>query len=129
MKVGIVIKSLILGLALTLASGAFAATKGTLELNRPVIVNGTELKAGVYKIQWEGSGSNMVLSIMQGKAVLAKVPAHLIAHELPAANDAAVTRENGNGSDSLVGVLFQGKKVSLELGEGSASADAVASAK
>lgn len=110
MKLGIVCKILILGLTLSLAASAFAATTGTLELNRAVTVNGTELKAGVYKIHWEGSGPNMELSIMQGKTVLAKVPAHFVAQELPAAYDAAVTRENGNGSDSFDRRPISGKE-------------------
>jgi hypothetical protein len=37
--------------------------------------------------------------------------------ETPAANDAAVTRENPAGPSSLAGVRFQGKKFALELGE------------
>jgi len=38
-------KSLVLGLALMLASSAFAATKANLQLSHPVTVNGTTLKA------------------------------------------------------------------------------------
>ena len=129
MKFATVAKGLILGLALVLASSAFAATKGSLELNRSITVNGTELKAGMYKVQWEGSGANVTLSILQGKNVLANVPARMVSLDAPAANSAAVTRENGDGTDSLAGVLFQGKKFSLELGEGSAGDQAVASTK
>ena len=54
MKFATVSKSMVLGLALLLASSAFAATKGSLELLDPVNVNGTTLKPGDYKVQWEG---------------------------------------------------------------------------
>src|SRR5580698_2541150 len=39
-------KSLVLGLALLLASSAFAGTKTSLQLGRPVTVNGTTLQPG-----------------------------------------------------------------------------------
>ena len=68
-------KSLVMGLALLLASSAFAATKANLTLQNPTTVNGTKLKPGDYKLEWDGSGPNVEVSIMQGKKVLAKVPA------------------------------------------------------
>jgi hypothetical protein len=119
MKFATVSKSLVVGLALLLASSAFAATKANLQLNNPVTVNGTNLKPGDYKLQWEGSGPNFELSIVQGKNVLTKVPAHLVQLETPASNDAAVTRSNGSGPNSLTGIRFEGKKFALELGEAS----------
>lgn len=117
MKFATVSKSLVLGLALLLASIAFAATKANLQLNHPVTINGTTLKAGDYKVQWEGSGPNVELSILQGKNVVAKASAHVVDLETPAANNAAVTRENPAGPNSLAGIRFQGKKFALELGE------------
>ena len=112
-------KIAVISLVLLLASSAFAGTKASLQLNNPVMVNGTKLKPGDYKLQWEGSGPNVQLSIMQGSNVLAKVPAHVVQLETPAANDAAVTRKDDSGSKTLAGVRFQGKKFALELGEAS----------
>jgi hypothetical protein len=117
MKSATVSKSMVMGLALLLGSSAFAATKANLQLSNPVMVNGTKLKAGDYKVQWEGAAGNVELSIMQGKNVLAKVPAHVIELQTPAANDAAVTRKNESGPNTLAGVRFQGKKLALELGD------------
>jgi len=112
-------KSLVLGLALMLASSAFAATKANLQLSHPVTVNGTTLKAGDYKVQWEGDGPNVELSILQGKNLVAKAPAHVVELGTPAADDAAVIRKNDSGPNSLAGIRFQGKRLSLELGEAS----------
>ena len=117
MKFATVSKSLVMGLALLLASGAFAATKANLQLSNPVLVNGTQLKPGDYKIQWDGSGPNVELSIIQGKNVVAKVPAHIVELANPAAYDAAVTHKNDSGPNSLAGVRFQGKKMAIELGD------------
>lgn len=119
MKFATVSKTVVLGLSLVLASSAFAATKASLQLSHPVTVNGTTLKAGDYKVQWEGAGPNVELSILQGKNVVAKVPAHVVELPTRSDNDAAVTRKNEGGTDSLAGIRFQGKKFSLELGESS----------
>jgi hypothetical protein len=124
MKFATISKSLVLGLALVLASSAFASTKGNLQLTNAVTVNGTQLKAGEYKVQWEGSGPEVEISILQGKNVVAKLPAHVVELQTPANNDAAVTRQNGSGPNSLTGLRFHGKKISLEVIEASAGMQA-----
>jgi hypothetical protein len=124
MKFATVSKSIVLGVALLLASTAFAATKGSLQLTDPVTVNGTTLKPGDYKLEWEGSGPNVELSILRGKTVLAKVSAHVVELQTPASNNAAVVRREDSGQKSLTGVRFQGKKTALEISEASASMQA-----
>ena len=118
-----------LGLALLLTSSAFAGTKANLSINSPVTVNGTTLRPGDYKVQWEGSGPNVELSILQGKNVVAKVPAHVVELQSPANNDAAVTRKSDSGPNTLAGVRFQGKKIAIELGDASNSMQADGSSK
>ena len=119
MKFATVSKSLVVGLALTLASSAFAASKANLTLNNPTSINGTKLKAGDYKLEWDGSGPNVEVSIMQGKKVVTKVAAKIVDLEKAPSNDAALLKQNGDGSTTLAGVRFQGKKYALELGEAS----------
>jgi hypothetical protein len=119
MKFATVSKSLVLGLALLLASSAFASNKANLQLSNPTTVNGTKLKPGDYKLQWDGNGPNVEVSILQGKNVVAKVPAHMIDLQAPAANNAAVTKANDDGSKTLAGIRFEGKKYALEIGEAS----------
>ena len=127
LKSSFVSKSLILGLALLLASSAFAATKGSLTLNSPATVNGTTLKPGDYKLQWDGSGPNVEVSILQGRTVLAKVHAKVV--DLPAAAEisAAVVTKNADGTTSLSGARFEGKKFALEIGESTMSMNGDAS--
>jgi len=119
MKFATVTKSLVVGLALTLASSAFAASKANLTLNNPTSINGTTLKAGDYKLEWDGSGPNVEVSIMQGKKVVAKVPAKVVDLNQSSASNAALLKQNSDGTTTLAGVRFQGKKYALELGEGS----------
>jgi hypothetical protein len=117
-------KSLSLGLALLLATSAFAANKGSLTVQEPMTVNGTQLKPGDYKVQWDGNGPSVELSITQGKKVIAKVPAHVVTLEEPSQSDAAVVKNNGDGTKSLTEVRLSGKKFSLTVGEEAAKADA-----
>jgi hypothetical protein len=119
MKFATVTKSLVMGLALTLASSAFAASKANLTLNNPTNINGTKLKAGDYKLEWDGSGPNVEVSIMQGKKVVAKVPAKVVDLNQSSASNAALLKQNSDGTTTLAGVRFQGKKFALELGEAS----------
>lgn len=117
MKLATVSKSLVMGLALLLASSAFAATKANLQLGNPVMVNGTTLKPGDYKVQWDGTGPNVELSIMQGKNVVVKAPARVVDLPAASANDAAVTAKNDSGPNSLTSIRFQGKKFALDLAQ------------
>jgi siroheme synthase len=115
MKFATVSKSIVVGLALLLASSAFAGTKSSLQLSNSVTLNGTTLKPGTYKVQWEGSGPNVEVSILQGKNVVAKAAAHLVQLQAPSSEDAAVTRKNASGPNSLAGLRFEGKKFALDL--------------
>ena len=117
-------KSLFLGLALLLATTAFAANKGSLQLQEPVNVNGTTLKPGDYKLEWDGNGPSVELSIMQGKKVITKVPAHVVDLSRPATNDAAVVKKGDDGNNSLTEVRLSGKKFAFAVGEEAAKADA-----
>ena len=119
MKFATVSKSVVMGLALLLASSAFAATKANLTLQSPATINGTQLKAGDYKLQWDGSGPTVEVSISQGKKVLAKVPAKVVDLDSAPANNAAIVKMNDDGTSTLSGARFQGKKFALELGESS----------
>ncbi|HTU43209.1 MAG TPA: hypothetical protein VMF10_15985 [Candidatus Aquilonibacter sp.] len=115
-------KSLMMSVALLLATTAFAATKASLELDDPVTLNGTTLKPGDYKVQWEGTGPNVELSITQGKHLVAKATAHMVDLPAPAANNAAVTMKSESGPNSLAGIRFQGKKFAFDLSQTSSDA-------
>jgi hypothetical protein len=117
MKFATVSKSLVLGLALLLASSAFALTKGSLQLGSSAVLNGTTLKAGEYKVQWEGSGPNVEVSILKGKNVVAKTQARVVELQAASTNDAALMHKDESGASTLTGLRFEGKKFALELGE------------
>ena len=117
MKFATVSKTLIMGVALLLASSAFAATKGNLSLRHSTNVNGTTLSPGEYKLEWDGAGPAVQVNILQGKKVVATVPAKLVDVSSPYENDAAVVKQNGDGSSSLSEARFSGKKFKLHIGD------------
>lgn len=119
MKFATISKSLVMGLALLLASSAFAATKGNLTLQSSTTINGAKLKPGDYKLEWDGSGPNVEVSIQQGKKVIAKVPAKIVDLSFPSQNNAAILKKNDDGTSTLAGARFEGKKFALEIGESS----------
>jgi hypothetical protein len=122
-------KGLVLGLALLLATSAFAANKGSLQVSDTVNVSGKSLAAGEYNVKWEGNGPNVELNILQGKKVVATIPARLIDLDRSAPGNTSVIKRNGDGSKTLSEIRFAGKKYALALGDESAKADAGDSAK
>ena len=124
MKASKISKGLLLGLALLLATSAFAANKGSLQVSDEVTVSGKQLARGEYTVKWEGDGPNVELNILQGKKVVATTPARLIDLNRSADGDSAVVRKNDDGSRTLAEIRFAGKKYALALGNESAKAEA-----
>jgi len=112
-------------LALALATSAFAASdshKSNFEIGNATQVNGTTLKAGEYTAQWEGSGPTVQVNILQGKKVVATVPAQVVTLDSKASDTHAEVFNGTNGERELKALQFEGKKLSLQLGTESATA-------
>jgi hypothetical protein len=115
-------KGLLLGLALLLTTSAFAASnKGSMQLLDPVTVSGKQLPAGDYSVKWDGTGPNVELSILRGSKVVATTPARLIDLNQKTNGDAAVVKNNDDGSKSLSEIRFGGKRYVLAIGQETAS--------
>jgi hypothetical protein len=123
MKTSSMLKGLVLGLALLLTTGAFAANKGSLQVSDKVMVSGKQLTPGDYKVSWEGTGQNVELKIMKGKDIVATVPAHLVDLNAPSYYSSAVVNNNSDGSKSLSEIRFAGKKFALALNGETAKAE------
>jgi hypothetical protein len=126
MRVSKISKGLLLGLALLLATSAFAANKGSLEVSDPVTVSGKQLAVGEYTVKWEGTGPNVELNILRGKNVVATVPARMIELDRSPDRNSAVTTVNGDGRKSLNEIRFSGKKYALAINAESAKAESKA---
>jgi hypothetical protein len=107
-------KSVVLGLAVMLATGAFASNKGSLHVTEAVQVNGQAIPAGDYQIRWEGTGSNVEVSFLQGKKEIAKTTAKLVELSNTPSFDSAVI-DHSAGKASVSEIRFAGKKSALSL--------------
>ena len=123
MRISKLSKGLLLSLAVLLATSAFAANKGSLQISDTVNLAGKQLAPGNYTVKWEGNGPSVQASIIQGKNVVATVPARLVDLDRAPGHDAAVTRRGENGSKSINEIRFYGKKQALAFTEQSAKAD------
>jgi hypothetical protein len=123
MKSNHLAKFAVLGLAILLATGAFASNKGTLRVQEAVQVNGQQLPAGEYQIRWEGTGSNVEVSFLQGKKEVVKTSAKVVALEQKSAEDATVVDRSGT-APTISQVRFAGKKFALAIGGDATSSSA-----
>jgi hypothetical protein len=108
----------VLALSLLMSLSAFAGSKDSggssgFELSRKTIVAGTELKPGVYKLAWEGSGPEVKVQFKQGRNVVATSNARVV--ELPGKDriTAAVLNGNSNGAPTLAEARMAGKRFKL----------------
>jgi hypothetical protein len=124
MKLSTMCKNLLAGLALLLATSAFAANnvnKGSFEVSGPLTVSGHQLAPGQYKLHWDGTGSNVELMILSHGKLVATVPAQLVELSQAERDNATVSRTNDDGSQSLTQIDFAGKKYALAFGDESAA--------
>ena len=116
MKLNNLAKTVVLGLAVLLASSAFASNnKGSLLVGEAFEVNGQQVPAGEYQVRWDGTGSTVEISFMQGKMELAKTSAKMVPLDTVSYGDSAVVDHN-SGKAAISEIRFSGKKFALVIG-------------
>jgi hypothetical protein len=108
-------KTAVLGLAVLLATSAFASNKGTLQVHETLEVNGQQLAVGEYQLRWDGTGSNVEVSFMQGKREIAKSSAKVVNLDKASDYDSSLV-DHSSGKAIVTEVRFAGKKYALALG-------------
>ena len=107
----------LLALGLLGSSAAFAreSNKTTLNLSEKVTVNGKALNPGKYTVDWEGTGPNVQVNILQGKQTVATAPAHVT--EQPTANNSNAygSSTQPDGTRALTTIYVGGQRTALEL--------------
>jgi hypothetical protein len=113
----------LLTLSLLLAASAVAGNpnKATLQVAETVTVGGKQLPAGKYQVEWAGSGSNVEVSISDGRETVAKVSAHILPLKKAEAASGYSTSTDQAGNKALTEIFFGGKKYQLSIGEASAA--------
>jgi len=97
------------------AVGAFAASKGGLQLQHPTNVGGKQLATGTYSVQWDGIGDQVALKVFQGKKEVASTSAHVVKMDHPANYDQTITTAGSDGNSALTEIRFRGKTFALKL--------------
>ena len=116
-----ILRGLVLVGAALLATSAFAVNKGSFELKHPTQVAGKELPAGTYKVQWEGSGSEVQINILQGSKQVTSATAHVVSMPAAPQSDSALITMSPDGSRTLAQIRFRGKTMALDLSSAVAS--------
>lgn len=109
--------------SLLLAAGAFGAgtSKGNLRLYDSVEVQGKQLPPGDYKVEWNGEGPNVALSITSGKKTVASVQAQVVSVTPKSPSDGYTAKKLDDGKNALTEIFFGGKSYELRLGDQSAA--------
>jgi hypothetical protein len=108
-------KTVVLGLAVLLASSAFASNKGSLQVREAVEVNGQQLAPGQYQLRWDGTGSNVEVSFIRGNKEVAKASAKVVTLDQVSDYDSTVI-DRANGKAAVSEIRFSGKKFALAIG-------------
>jgi hypothetical protein len=108
--------------ALLFGSTAFAkdANKGTLNVNERINVEGKSLDPGTYKVEWNGDGSNVQVTLFRGKDTVATFPAQVTEQSAKNDTDAYASVAQADGSRSLTAIYIGGKHTVLQVAENGA---------
>jgi len=126
MKLNNLAKAMVLGLAVFVATGAFATNKGTFRAQEPVEINGQQLPAGEYQVRWEGNGPSVEISFVKGNKEIAKTTAKAVQLTQTPSFDSSVVNHS-NGKAVVSEIEFAGKRTAFSL-EGSDRASAMGGA-
>jgi hypothetical protein len=105
--------ALLVFVAFSLSSGVFAKdpNEGKFSLTEPAQIGSTQLKAGDYKVTWEGTGADVQVKILQGKNVVATSSAKLVDKSL--GTDAVTLGSASGGVKTVEEIDFSNRKQAL----------------
>jgi len=115
-----------LAASLLLAASAFAGpagdNKGTLRLYDTVTVQGKQLPAGEYRLEWSGTGPNVQVNVVKGKETVTTLQARVVQAPAKNATDGYSAQKEADGSSALTAIFFHGRNYELQIGEQAAAA-------
>ena len=108
--------SMLAGIAILLPLSAFAkdTNQGKFTISEPVQVGSTQLKAGDYKVEWDGSGDAVQVKILQGKKTVATSSGKLVNHDQAAPYNAVILKD-ASGGKAINEIDFGNRKEALVL--------------
>lgn len=105
--------------SLLFAAAALAAnaTQGKLHLYEAVSIQGKQLQPGSYKVEWNGKGPDVQLTILNGKETVATLPAKVVPTNNKNAEDGYSAAKQPDGSNDLKTIFFHGTAFEIQVGQ------------
>jgi len=104
---------LLVGFAMSVGVAAAGANKESFHIQSPTMIGATQLPAGEYTVQWEGTGPAVELKISQNKRVKAMAFAKVMPLDRAFTEDATLVHTDGDGGRRLLEIRFSRKKFFL----------------
>src|SRR5579862_5884490 len=102
---------------LLLPGVSFAKTPdhGTMRIDQAVEIGSTQLQPGTYKVEWNGTGPDVHVTIMQHNQTLVSTTAQLKTNDNAASQDAVITMPapNNNSEKEISEIDFSKHKEAL----------------
>jgi hypothetical protein len=114
------LKSFLATFVLCLPTVAFAGEKNSANVvfDQPLVVAGTQLAPGQYKLTWTGDGSNVTVTFEKGRKTVATAPAKL--QSTPHGEDAVEVAPQSDHTAALIAVDFDRLTLQFQLPSNSA---------
>jgi len=111
--------TLLLGSSLLLSASAFAGAinKKSLHLYQDVTIEGKQVPAGDYKVEWNGTGPDVRVNILRGKDSVASFSARVVSENIAHRDSGYTATAEKDGSQAVTQVFFSGEKFDLDLGQ------------
>ncbi|MGH9495708.1 MAG: hypothetical protein ACRD3B_11970 [Candidatus Sulfotelmatobacter sp.] len=105
--------------AMVTSFSAFAGSKTehSVNIGDPVSVGSTQLKAGNYRLEWDGSGPAVQVNFVRDGKTVATLPATLKMDNPNVTRDEVLTDNTGSNGAKLVEIDFNHQKESLTFGQ------------
>jgi hypothetical protein len=85
------------------------------QLREEVILNGAQVPAGLYELIWETQGSKARVTLQKDGKFIATAAGIFVNSGIKYIQDAAVLRENPDGSESLIEIRIAGLAKAIVL--------------
>ncbi len=109
---------LLAGIALLLPLSASAKNnnEGKFTISESVQVGSTQLKPGDYKVEWNGTGDAVQVTILQGKKTVATTSGKVVNHDQASPYNAVILKD-ATGGKAINEIDFGNRKEALVLTE------------
>jgi hypothetical protein len=112
-------KSLAFALLILLGAGISAQAKKNpprpFQLREAVILNGAQVPAGLYDLIWETQGAKARVTLQKDGKFVASAEGDFVKSGMKFVQDAAVLRENPDGTEALVEIRIAGSSNAIVL--------------